>query len=75
MKVVRWSGSLAVRPPAKLVRGLGLAEGDQIDLSCDNDGLRVRRLPCSREVLDNLRQFCGRLPANDHRGRDDAQSR
>jgi antitoxin component of MazEF toxin-antitoxin module len=31
MKVVRWGNSLAVRLPVKLVRELGLAEGDRID--------------------------------------------
>lgn len=75
MKVVRWGNSLAVRLPTKLVRELGLAEGDRIDLIRDNDALRVRRLPRIREVLDNLRTFRGRLPANDRLGRDDAHSR
>jgi antitoxin MazE len=75
MKVVRWGNSLAVRLPAKLVRELGLAEGDRIDLIRDSDALRVRRPPRTRDVLDNLRKFRGRLPANDRIGRDDAHSR
>lgn len=75
MKVVRWGNSLAVRLPVKLVRELGLAEGDRIDLIRDNDVLRVRRWPRTREVLDSLRQFRGRLPANERLGRDDAHSR
>lgn len=75
MKVVRWGNALAVRLPARLVRELGLAEGDRIDLIRDNEALRVRRLPRTRDVLDSLRKFRGRLPANDRLGRDDAHSR
>lgn len=72
---MRWGNSLAVRLPVKLVRELGLAEGDRIELIRDNDVLRVQRLPCTREVLDSLRQFRGLLPANERLGRDDAHWR
>lgn len=72
---MRWGNSLAVRLPVKLVRELGLAEGDRIELIRDNDVLRVQRLPRTREVLDSLRQFRGRLPANERLGRDDAHKR
>lgn len=72
---MRWGNSLAVRLPVKLVRELGLAEGDGIELIRDNDVLRVQRLPRTREVLDSLRQFRGRLPANERLGRDDAHRR
>ena len=75
MKVVRWGNSLAVRLPVKLVRELGLAAGDRIELIRDNDVLRVQRLPRTHEVLDSLRQFRGRLPANERLGRDDAHRR
>ena len=75
MKVVRWGNSLAVRLPVKLVRELGLSEGDRIDLIRDNGVLRPQRLPRTREVLDSLRQFRGRFPANKRLGRDDAHSR
>jgi len=69
LKVVRWGNSLAVRLPEKLVRELCLAEGDRIDLIRDNGVLRVQCLPPTREVLDNLRQFRGRLPATEHLSR------
>lgn len=72
---MRWGNSLAVRLPVKLVRELGLAEGDRIELIRDNDVLRVQRLPRTRKVLDSLRQFRGRLPANERFGRDDAHRR
>ena len=74
MQIVRWGNSLAVRLPAKLVRELGLAEGDRIDLIRENGVLRVRRLPRILEVLDSLRQFRGRLPATEHLSRDDADN-
>ena len=75
MKVVRWGNSLAVRLPVKLVRELGLVEGDRIALIREHDVLRVHRLPRTHEVMDSLLKFRGRLPANQRLGRDDAQSR
>ncbi|RID90230.1 AbrB/MazE/SpoVT family DNA-binding domain-containing protein [Gemmobacter lutimaris] len=75
MKVVRWGNSLAVRLPVKLVRELGLVEGDRIDLIREHDVLRVHRLPRTHEVLDSLRKFRCRLPASQRLGRDDAQRR
>ena len=41
----------------------------------DGGPFAVQRLPRTREVLDSLRQFRGRLPANERLGRDDAHSR
>jgi len=75
MKVVRWGNSLAVRLPVKLVRELGLVEGDRIALIRDHHVLRVHRLPRTQEVLDSLREFRGRLPTNERLGRDDSHSR
>jgi antitoxin MazE len=75
MKVVRWGKSLAVRLPVKLVRELGLVEGDRIDLIRGHDVLRVHRLPRTHAVLDSLREFRDRLPASQRIGRDDAQRR
>jgi antitoxin MazE len=75
MQVAKWGNSLAVRLPAELVRGLGLKEGDQIDLRKDDDGMAVRRLPRADEVLAGLRQFRGKLPAADRLSRDDAHER
>ena len=75
MKVVRWGNSLAVRLPVKLVRELGLVEGDRIDVILEHDVLRVHRLPRTQEVLDRLREFRVRLPANQRLGRDDSHSR
>ena len=65
MNVVRWGNSLAVRLPVKLVRELGLVEGDRIALIRDHTVLRVHRVPRAKEVLDSLREFRGRLPTNE----------
>lgn len=75
MKVVRWGNSLAVRLPVELVRELGLVEGDRIDLIREHDVLRVHRLPRTHEMLASLRDFRGRLSANQRLGRDDSHSR
>lgn len=75
MKVVRWGNSLAVRLPVKLVRELGLVKGNRIDLIREHDVLRVQRLPPTHKVLDSLREFRSRLPANQRLDRDVAQSR
>lgn len=56
---------LASRLPVRLVRELGLAEGDRTDLIRNNGVLRVRCAPRTREVLDSLQQFRSRFPANE----------
>jgi antitoxin MazE len=75
MKVVRWGNSLAVRLSVKLVRELGLVEGDRIALMRDHDALPAHRVPRTEEVLDSLREFRGRLPTKERLGRDDSYSR
>jgi antitoxin MazE len=75
MQVAKWGNSLAVRLPAKLVRDLGLKEGDEIDLHPDQSGFVVTRQPRPEEVLAALRTFRGRLPAKDRLSRNDAHER
>jgi antitoxin MazE len=75
MQVARWGNSLAVRLPAKMVRELGLKEGDQIDLVKDDGAVRVRRQPRAEEVLEGLRRFRGRLPNAERLSRDAAHER
>lgn len=75
MQVAKWGNSLAVRLPAKLVRELGLKEGDQIDLVKDDSVLKVQRQPRAGEVLDELRRFRGKLPAAERLSRDAAHER
>jgi antitoxin MazE len=71
MQIANWGNSLAVRLPAELVRGLGLKEGDQIDLAEDDGQVRARRLARADEVLTGLSCFRGKLPAAERLSRDD----
>lgn len=75
MLVAKWGNSLAVRLPAKLVRELGLKEGDQIELRKADGSLQVERLPRPEEVLAELRRFRGRLPAKERLSRPEANER
>jgi len=75
MQVAKWGNSLAVRLPAKLVRELGLKEGDQIDLLKEDGALKVRRQPRAEEILEGLRRFRGSLPAGERLSRDAAHER
>jgi len=75
MQVAKWGNSLAVRLPAKLVRELGLREGDDITLHADTRGLAVRRHPRPEEILADLRRFRGRLSADQRLSRDEAHER
>ena len=65
MQVSKWGNSLAIRLPAAVVEVLGLKEGDDIQVTVADAGrLEVACQPGSREVLERLRQFRGRLPAD-----------
>ena len=65
MQVSKWGNSLAIRLPAAVVDVLGLKEGDDIQVTVADVGrLEVARQPGSRELLDRLRQYRGRLPAD-----------
>lgn len=75
MQVAKWGNSLAVRLPAKLVRQLGLKEGDDIDLHADQTGLAISRHQRPEEVLASLRTFRGRLPGEARLSRDAAHER
>lgn len=75
MQIAKWGNSLAVRLPAELVRELGLKEGDRIDLVPAEGGMSVVRQPRAEEVLEGLRRFRGRLPAEDRLSRDEVHER
>ena len=64
MQVAKWGNSLAVRLPAAVVEALMLKEGDDIEIHVV--GARVfelARRPSPRQLLERLRKFRGRLPA------------
>jgi antitoxin MazE len=67
MQVSKWGNSLAVRFPAGLVQALDLKEGEEIDLHLVGArSFEVVKKPSVNELLARLHQFRGRLPANFH---------
>lgn len=76
MQVSKWGNSLAVRLPASVVEALELKEGDDIEIHAA--GARtfvVSRTPDRQTLLECLRTFRGRLPADFHFDRYGANGR
>lgn len=73
MQVAKWGNSLAVRLPASVVDALELREGDDIEIVVDSPRVfAVSRKPRPDELLQRLRHFRGKLPADFKFSRDDA---
>jgi antitoxin MazE len=67
MQVSKWGNSLAVRFPASLVQALDLKEGEEIDLHLVGArSFEVVKKPSVTELLSRLRELRGRLPADFH---------
>lgn len=76
MQVAKWGNSLAVRLPATLVQALDLKEGEEISLHAINARtFEVSKKKELKELLARLRQFRGRLPADFHFDRLEANER
>lgn len=76
MQVAKWGNSLAVRLPAAVVEALGLKEGDDIEIHvADERFFGVARKPDREELVQRLRAFRGRLPADFRFDRDEANAR
>lgn len=76
MQVSKWGNSLAVRFPAGLVRALDLKEGEEIDLHLVGArSFEVVKKPSVTELLARLHQYRGRLPADFHFDRLEANQR
>ena len=76
MRVAKWGNSLALRLPAAVVDALALKEGDEIDIHvADAREFAVARKPGRAELLNRLRPFRGRLPADFKFDRDEANAR
>lgn len=76
MRVAKWGNSLAVRLPGAVVEALALKDGDEIEIHVA--GARefaVARKPGRADFLSRLQAFRGRLPADFHFDRDDANAR
>ncbi len=76
MQVSKWGNSLAVRFPATLVQALDLKEGEEIDLHMVGErSFEVVKKPAVRDLLARLHQLRGRLPADFHFDRLEANDR
>jgi antitoxin MazE len=76
MQVARWGNSLAVRLPASVVEALDLKEGEDIEIHVvGHRSVEVRKKARTRELLERLRQFRGRLPKDFKFDRLDANER
>jgi antitoxin MazE len=65
MKVAKWGNSLAVRLPATVVEALDLKEGDELEIDvAGKRRLDVRRKASVQDLLERLRKYRGRLPAD-----------
>jgi antitoxin MazE len=76
MQVAKWGNSLAVRLPAAVVEALELKEGDDIEIHiAGHRSFGVIRKPSRKELLERLKAFRGRLPADFKFNREDANVR
>ena len=76
MQVSKWGNSLAVRLPAAVVEALQLKEGDDIEIHVGARGwFEIAKKPGARELLARLRKYRGRLPADFHFDRLEANER
>lgn len=76
MRVSRWGNSLAVRLPGSVVEALQLREGDDIEIYvAGSRAMEVSRKPDRAQLIERLRAFRGRLPADFKFERDEANAR
>ena len=76
MQVAKWGNSLAVRLPAAVVEALNLHEGDDIEIHiADERSMGIARKPGRDELIERLRAFRGRMPADFKFDRDAANAR
>ncbi len=76
MQVAKWGNSLSVRLPASVVEALELREGDDIEIVVDAPKtFAIRKTREAEALLERLRAFRGRLPADFKFDRDDANAR
>jgi antitoxin MazE len=76
MKVSKWGNSLAIRLPAAVVKALELQEGDDIEVLVEAErSFRVNKKLGVEAILERLRQYRGKIPADFKFDRDDANAR
>ena len=63
MQVSKWGNSLAVRLPASIVEVLQLKEGDEVTIHVEGPrSFAIAKAAGTKEMLERLRRFRGRLP-------------
>ena len=63
MQVAKWGNSLAIRLPKSVVEVLALKEGDNVEIYvADRRSFAVEKAPTSKQLLERLRKYRGRLP-------------
>ncbi|HUB44767.1 MAG TPA: AbrB/MazE/SpoVT family DNA-binding domain-containing protein [Acetobacteraceae bacterium] len=76
MQVAKWGNSLAIRLPAAVVEALALKPGDDVEVYvADRTSFGIARKPTRDDLLQRLRSFRGRLPADFRFDRDEANAR
>lgn len=76
MQVSKWGNSLAVRLPKKLVEDLGIAEGDDVDVtSADPQTIVISKNDGKRDFILKLRVLQRPKPEGFVWNRDDANAR
>ena len=64
MQVAKWGNSLAIRLPKSVVEVLALKEGDRVEIHvADRRSFAVEKTPTSKQLLERLQKYSGRLPA------------
>ena len=64
MQVAKWGNSLAIRLPRSVVKVLGLKAGDNIEMHvADRRSFAIAKAPTSKQLLERLRKYRGRLPS------------
>ena len=76
MQVRKWGDSLAIELPHDVVETLQLREGDEIEMTATSNGaIEVQRKPSRQQLMDRLKEFEERLPADFKFDRDEANAR
>ncbi len=76
MQVSKWGNSLAIRLPRSVVKVLGLKEGDNIEIHvADRKVFAIEKARTTKQLLERLRKYRGRLPATFKFDRLDANER
>ncbi len=76
MKVSKWGNSLAIRLPVDVIDGLGLKEGDDVQLRLEGSrDLTVSRKPDLEELFERIRKYRGLMPADFKFDREEANER